>query len=90
MGQIKVHYHGDTNQNTEWGEGRVGGRAEEVERKRAIVERGNIWNKPLPHDVTSTAVKSIELKIEEKCQNLVCCQVTITPFRSPSQPQEVS
>lgn len=51
-----MRYHRDSNQNTEWREGRVGGGAEEVESKCAVVEGGNIWNIPLPYNVTITTI----------------------------------
>lgn len=63
---IDMRYHRDSNQNTEWGEGRVGGGAEEVKNKCAIIEGGNIWNIPLPHNISIATVKSIELKIEHE------------------------
>lgn len=59
---IRACYHGDSNQNTKWREGRVGGGAEKVKSKCPIIEGGNIWNISLPHNATTTTIKSIELK----------------------------
>ena len=39
---------GDSNEDREWGVGRVAGGAEEVEDEGAVREGGNIWNKVLP------------------------------------------
>ena len=39
----------------------MGGGAEEMEREGSVAEGGNIWNKPLPDDVTTVAIQTIQL-----------------------------
>ena len=39
----------------------MGSGAEEMEREGSVAEGGNIWNKPLPDDVTTVAIQTIQL-----------------------------
>ena len=59
-------YRGDANEYGERGEGRVGGGAEKMEGERAVSEGGNIWNKPLPYDITTVAIETIQLSERQK------------------------
>ena len=39
----------------------MGGGAEEMESEGSVAEGGNIWNKPLPDNVTTVAIQTIQL-----------------------------